>query len=109
MWQVEQVEDSFAFLDSLEDGAVDVIITDPPYSVAKFSNRGETILDPFAGSGRIGEACVLLGRNYIGLDSDAAWVAKARLRLTAAECAPGMKDEDCLRLCAARKNGKGVT
>lgn len=36
--------------------------------VALFTNRGETVFDPFCGSGRIGEACVLLGRNYVGFD-----------------------------------------
>lgn len=75
--------------------------------VAKFTNRGETVLDPFCGSGRIGEACVLLGRNYIGLDADAEWVEKARKRLTKAQFdadgGMGFKDEDCLALCRAPK------
>lgn len=70
--------------------------------VSKFSNRGETILDPFCGSGRVGEACVLLGRNYIGCDNDPAWVAKARERLAQAERLDGLKDEDCLRLCSLK-------
>lgn len=74
--------------------------------VAKFTNRGETVLDPFCGSGRIGEACVLLGRNYIGCDSDPEWVEKARARLDDAELrvnTGGLKDEDCLALCRAPK------
>lgn len=74
--------------------------------VAKFTNRGETVLDPFCGSGRIGEACVLLGRNYIGLDSDQEWVEKARARLDDAELRTNtgtLKDEDCLALCRAPK------
>jgi site-specific DNA-methyltransferase (adenine-specific) len=71
--------------------------------VAKFTNPGETIFDPFAGSGRIGEACVLLGRNYLGLDNSEEWVAKASERLKTAEKQPRLKDEDCLRLCAAPK------
>lgn len=71
--------------------------------VAKFSNRGETVFDPFCGSGRIGEACVLLGRSYIGVDSDGTWVDAAQARLVnAANCVP-MTDEECLRLCAAPK------
>lgn len=49
--------------------------------VAKFSEPGETILDPFCGSGRIGEACMLLGRQYVGLDSDPNWVARAQERV----------------------------
>lgn len=72
--------------------------------VAKFTNRGETVLDPFCGSARIGEACVMLGRNYIGLDNDPAWVEKAAQRLTVVEeCNLTMKDEDCLALCRAPK------
>jgi site-specific DNA-methyltransferase (adenine-specific) len=77
--------------------------------VAKFSNRGETVLDPFAGSGRIGEACVLLGRNYIGLEREIEWVEKARARLTQADFfgidgqGGRYRDEDCLKLCAALK------
>lgn len=51
--------------------------------VAKFSNRGETVLDPFCGSGRIGEACMLLGRNYIGFDQSAEWVNATKERLAA--------------------------
>lgn len=75
--------------------------------VAKFTNRGETVLDPFCGSGRIGEACVLLGRNYIGLDSDQEWVEKARARLADVDRQLaegwGLKDEECLALCRAPK------
>ncbi len=71
--------------------------------VAKFTNPGDLVFDPFAGSGRIGEACVLLGRDYAGLDSDPEWVMKARERLAAAEKLPRLRDEDCLRLCSHRK------
>jgi modification methylase len=66
--------------------------------VALASDRGETVFDPFCGSAAIGEACVRLGRGYIGLDQDAAWVAKARARL-AGPLAP-MTDEEALGLCA---------
>lgn len=75
--------------------------------VAKFTNPGDVVLDPFCGSGRIGEACVLLGRHYIGLDSDERWVFEAQARLRHAELlvesGQAPKAEDCLRLCAARK------
>jgi site-specific DNA-methyltransferase (adenine-specific) len=65
--------------------------------VALFSNRGETVLDPFCGSGAIGEACVRLGRSYVGLDQDKAWVAKARARLDVELL--DVSDEAALRLC----------
>jgi site-specific DNA-methyltransferase (adenine-specific) len=75
--------------------------------VAKFTNRGETVLDPFAGSGRIGEACLMLGRSYVGFERDAEWVEKARDRLS--KTTPEVvKDEDCMRLCAAPKKVKAA-
>lgn len=69
--------------------------------VAKFSNRGEVVFDPFAGSGRIGEACAMLGRQYLGLDSSKEWVEKARERLARVE--RQVTDEECLSLCRWRK------
>jgi site-specific DNA-methyltransferase (adenine-specific) len=92
--------------------------------VALFTNRGETVLDPFCGSGRIGEACVLLGRNYVGMDLPEHdeerirrvdgkrvkeivrrdWVALASERLRIAGTAPSWADEDALKLCTAKKS-----
>ncbi len=69
--------------------------------VALFSNRGETVLDPFCGSGAIGEACMRLGRNYIGLDQDPEWVAKAYARVSG-PLAP-MTDAEALALCLMPK------
>ena len=71
--------------------------------VALFSERGETIFDPFCGSGRIGQAAVLLGRNYVGLDSDPAWVARAGELLRATAGLGGYTDEQALALCTAKK------
>ena len=66
--------------------------------VSLFSERGETIFDPFCGSGAIGEAAIRLGRNYVGLDQDPAWVEKARVRLQDLEFG-SMPDETALGLC----------
>ncbi len=66
--------------------------------VALFSDRGETVFDPFCGSGAIGEACVRLGRGYIGLDMSQEWVEKSRARL-AGPLEP-VTDEQALGLCA---------
>jgi site-specific DNA-methyltransferase (adenine-specific) len=69
--------------------------------IALFTNRGDTILDPFCGSGRIGEACAMLGRNYLGLDSDPEWVQRARRRCV--EAPSGLSDADALSLCTAKR------
>jgi site-specific DNA-methyltransferase (adenine-specific) len=52
--------------------------------VEQFSDPGETILDPFTGSGSTGVAAVELGRRFIGCEWDDAFHAVAVERLTAA-------------------------
>lgn len=49
--------------------------------VRLFSNRGETIIDPFAGSGSTGAAALRHGRNFIGWEIDPKHAATARARL----------------------------
>jgi hypothetical protein len=51
--------------------------------VEYFSKPGDTILDPYAGSGAIGVACRELGRNYVGIERDEEWAARANARLLA--------------------------
>jgi DNA modification methylase len=48
------------------------------------SDPGDTILDPFAGSGTTGLACLNTGRHFIGIESDPVYFAIAERRLAAA-------------------------
>lgn len=51
--------------------------------VELFTDPNEIILDPFAGSGTTGVACLRLGRRFIGVEKDAKYAAVARERLAA--------------------------
>ena len=46
-----------------------------------FSREGDTVLDPFAGSGSTGEACVALGRRFIGIERHDGYFDGMRRRL----------------------------
>jgi site-specific DNA-methyltransferase (adenine-specific) len=48
---------------------------------------GDTVFDPFMGSGTTGEACVLAGRNFIGCEIDPTYyeMAKARIQKVQAQ------------------------
>jgi site-specific DNA-methyltransferase (adenine-specific) len=52
-----------------------------------FSNEGQTVLDPFMGSGTTGVACVNTGRNFIGCEIDPGYFAIAQKRIAEAEAA----------------------
>jgi DNA modification methylase len=52
--------------------------------VAPFSCIGETILDPFMGSGTTGVACVRLGRRFIGIEVEPRYYEIALKRIEAA-------------------------
>ena len=38
--------------------------------VMLFTNQGDTVLDPFLGSGTTGVACAKLGRSFIGIEME---------------------------------------
>jgi site-specific DNA-methyltransferase (adenine-specific) len=52
--------------------------------VRLFTDPGDLILDPFAGSGTTGVAAIRLGRRFIGWERDPKYHAIAVKRLTAA-------------------------
>lgn len=45
------------------------------------TNPGDTVFDPFLGSGTTAVACKKLGRNFIGIEKEPAYVAIAEKRL----------------------------
>lgn len=58
--------------------------------VRDFTDQGETILDPFMGSGTTGVACVKLGRKFIGIEIDPGYFETACKRIEAAYAQPDM-------------------
>jgi site-specific DNA-methyltransferase (adenine-specific) len=50
-----------------------------------FTNPGDTVFDPYMGSGTTGVACVQLGRNFIGCENNAEYFAIAQRRIRDAQ------------------------
>lgn len=67
--------------------------TEKPLSLMKelielFTNPGDTILDPFMGSGTTGVACALMGRSFVGIEQDDKYFAIAKERIDDAATRP---------------------
>jgi len=52
--------------------------------ILKMTNPGDTILDPFMGSGTTGVACAQTGRNFIGIEIDETYFKIAEKRINKA-------------------------
>ena len=57
------------------------------YLVKTYTHEGDTVFDPFMGSGTTGVACQRTARHFIGCDIDADYVALANHRLAKTELA----------------------
>jgi len=51
------------------------------YLIATYTQEGDTVLDPFCGSGTTGVAAVAMGRNFIGIEIDPKYCAMAEKRI----------------------------
>ena len=57
-----------------------------------YTHEGDTILDPFMGSGTTGVACVQTGRNFIGIEIDPTYFAIAERRIKEAQEQPTLQE-----------------
>lgn len=55
------------------------------------SNAGDTVLDPFAGSGSTAVTAKKLGRRYIGIEQNPRYCAWAEYRLEQADSKPSIQ------------------
>lgn len=61
--------------------------------VSDFTDHGQTVLDPFMGSGTTGVACAKLGRQFIGIERDERYFRVACERIADAYRQPGLFTE----------------
>ena len=54
----------------------------PTFFIKLFTQPGDTVLDPFCGSGTTLKAAATLGRKYIGIDTSAEYCKNAHLRVS---------------------------
>lgn len=56
--------------------------------ILDFTNEGDTVFDPFMGSGTTGVACVETGRNFIGCEISPEYYSIAEKRINQAQAQP---------------------
>ena len=59
--------------------------------IERTTRMGDTILDPFMGSGTTGVACFQTGRNFIGIEIDPTYFAIAERRISEAQLQPRLE------------------
>lgn len=64
------------------------------------SDVGDVILDPFFGTGTTGAVAKKMGRNFIGLERDSAYVKTAQARI---DTVTQISDKDCLEFSVKKK------
>ena len=60
------------------------------YFLEMASHRGETVFDPFMGSGTTGVACLQTGRHFLGCELKAEYFSIAESRIKSAALQPGL-------------------
>jgi site-specific DNA-methyltransferase (adenine-specific) len=58
------------------------------------SLEGDTVFDPFMGSGTTGVACVQTGRNFVGIEIDPTYYAIAERRIAEAQMQPRLTEAE---------------
>jgi site-specific DNA-methyltransferase (adenine-specific) len=61
--------------------------------ILSWSNEGDTVLDPFMGSGTTGLACKQTDRNFIGIELDPTYFAIAKGRIEGHDHSPDGRDQ----------------
>ena len=61
--------------------------------IENYTQPGDTVLDPYAGSFTTGIACVMLGRSFIGIERDANYFEIGQRRIAGAQMQPQLFTE----------------
>jgi len=59
--------------------------------IANYTKSGDTVFDPFMGSGTTGIACEMLGRSFIGCEIDPGYFEIAKRRIEQAQMQPRLE------------------
>lgn len=71
--------------------------------IRDFTDPGDLVVDPFAGSGTTGVACIRLGRRFLGWERDPKFHASAFKRLTETHEQPELMSNEAFRREAKKK------